>query len=118
MPDTLTPTPFPKCASTSISAMEIDFSGGVDRFFEQSPLATWIFDLETLKLLSVNAAAVHQYGWSREEYLGMSADQIMPPSAHAAFRSDVAELRSSKDRVRTSSDCPILTKAGTVRRVE
>ncbi|MDE3198378.1 MAG: PAS domain S-box protein, partial [Acidobacteriota bacterium] len=49
--------------------------------FEQNPLAVWVYDRETLRFLNVNAAAIRQYGWSREDFLsGMSAGDISADS--------------------------------------
>ncbi len=38
----------------------------------------WVYDLETLRFLAVNDAAVYHYGYSREEFLGMSIRDIRP----------------------------------------
>jgi PAS domain S-box-containing protein len=38
----------------------------------------WIYDLKTLGFLEVNAAAVNQYGYSREEFLNMTILDIRP----------------------------------------
>jgi PAS domain S-box-containing protein len=46
--------------------------------FESSSLPTWICDLETLELLSVNQAAITRYGYKREEFLAMSIRDILP----------------------------------------
>lgn len=46
--------------------------------FEGNSLPTWIFDLETLKFLAVNGAAVRHYGYSREEFLGMTIEDLRP----------------------------------------
>jgi PAS domain S-box-containing protein len=40
--------------------------------FEGNSLPTWIFDLQTLEFLAVNEAAVHHYGYSRDEYRSMT----------------------------------------------
>jgi PAS domain S-box-containing protein len=40
--------------------------------FQGNPHPMWVFDLETLKILEVNEAAVQHYGYSREEFLGMT----------------------------------------------
>jgi glycosyltransferase involved in cell wall biosynthesis len=52
----------------------------------------WVFDVQTLGFLAVNDAAVRQYGYTREEFLGMSVKDIRPaedvPALLAAF--DVA----------------------------
>jgi PAS domain S-box-containing protein len=47
--------------------------------FESNPNAMWVYELETLRFLAVNDAAVEQYGYSREEFLSMTLAQIRPP---------------------------------------
>ena len=47
--------------------------------FESNPLPLWVYDLETLAFLAVNDAAVKYYGYSREEFLGMTLKDILPP---------------------------------------
>jgi PAS domain S-box-containing protein len=47
--------------------------------FESNPLAMWVYDLETLRFLAVNGATVEQYGYSREQFLDMTIEQIRPP---------------------------------------
>jgi len=51
--------------------------------FERNPLPMWIFDLETLRFLEVNDAAVAQYGYSRDEFLAMTIRDIRPPEVQA-----------------------------------
>ena len=48
--------------------------------FEVTPLPTWVFDLTTLHFCAVNPAAVEQYGYSEEEFLGMSLLDIRTPA--------------------------------------
>jgi PAS domain S-box-containing protein len=48
------------------------------RVFESNPMPMWIYDLETLAFLAVNDAAVHHYGYSREEFLSMTIKDIHP----------------------------------------
>jgi PAS domain S-box-containing protein len=38
----------------------------------------WVYDLGTLRFLAVNDAAVSHYGFSREEFLGMTIADIRP----------------------------------------
>ena len=38
----------------------------------------WIFDRQTLAFLTVNEAAIHHYGYSREEFLSMTIKDIRP----------------------------------------
>ncbi|MGH9762072.1 MAG: CHASE3 domain-containing protein, partial [Blastocatellia bacterium] len=46
--------------------------------FEDNPLPMWVFDPETLAFLRVNRAAVHHYGYSRDEFLAMTINDIRP----------------------------------------
>ena len=48
------------------------------QLFNCSPIPQWIYDAETLKFLDVNLAAIHQYGYSREEFLHMTLDKVIP----------------------------------------
>lgn len=47
--------------------------------FEKNPQPLWIFDAETFAFLDVNEAAVASYGYSKEEFLSMTAKNIRPP---------------------------------------
>ena len=46
--------------------------------FANNPLPMWMFDLETLKFLQVNDAAIAHYGYSREEFTHMQITDIHP----------------------------------------
>jgi PAS domain S-box-containing protein len=47
--------------------------------FEANPRPTWVYDVDTLRFLAVNRAAVEAYGWSRDEFLAMTILDIRPP---------------------------------------
>lgn len=38
----------------------------------------WVYDLETLAFLDVNSAAIDHYGYSIDEYLSMTIEDIRP----------------------------------------
>ena len=46
--------------------------------FEHNPQPMWVYDLDTLKFLAVNDAAIHHYGYSREWFLSMTIKDIRP----------------------------------------
>jgi PAS domain S-box-containing protein len=46
--------------------------------FDNNPLPMWIYDIETLAFLEVNAAAALKYGYSRENFLKMTLRDIRP----------------------------------------
>ncbi|HXA08911.1 MAG TPA: PAS domain S-box protein [Chthoniobacterales bacterium] len=54
--------------------------------FDANPTPMWIYDLETLRFLEVNAAAIAQYGYSREEFLARTARDIRPGQQLAQFQ--------------------------------
>jgi PAS domain S-box-containing protein len=63
--------------------------------FELNPQPTWIYDRETLRFLAVNNAAVQKYGYSREEFLSMTIEEIRPPEDTSA-PVGLATLREGK----------------------
>jgi len=46
--------------------------------FSNNPIPMWVFEKRTLRFLQVNDAAVERYGYSREEFMRMSIEQIRP----------------------------------------
>ena len=46
--------------------------------FENNPLPAWIYDFETRQFLEVNQAAIEFYGYTREEFLSMTINNIRP----------------------------------------
>ena len=47
--------------------------------FANNPHPMWVWDLDTLRFLEVNDAAIAQYGYTREEFLEMGMTDIRPP---------------------------------------
>jgi diguanylate cyclase (GGDEF)-like protein/PAS domain S-box-containing protein len=58
--------------------------------FEENPLPMWVVDINTRELLAVNAATCRHYGYSREQMLAMTVDQMRHPDEtkqlHQEFR--------------------------------
>ncbi len=46
--------------------------------FESNPEAMWVYDIESLRFLAVNQAAVARYGWSEPKFLSMTLKDIRP----------------------------------------
>lgn len=61
--------------------------------FEKSPLAKWIYDVETLHFLEVNEAAVKMYGYSEREFRDLTLADIRPPEDVAALMADISNVR-------------------------
>jgi diguanylate cyclase (GGDEF)-like protein/PAS domain S-box-containing protein len=64
--------------------------------FEANPAPMWVFDLETLRFLAVNNAALEQYGYSREQFLAMTLLDIRPSDEEEAVRQAVAAPASGR----------------------
>ncbi len=64
------------------------------RLFQSNPHPTWVYDIETLRFLVVNDAAVARYGFSREEFLAMTINDILPEKHHAGPQEGVARHRT------------------------
>jgi PAS domain S-box-containing protein len=59
--------------------------------FESNPNPMWVYDLETLSFLAVNSTAVGHYGYSQDEFLGMTLKDIRPPEDIPALMDDLSE---------------------------
>ena len=82
-----TPIPFSNVqieAAPSASGTVSDVPG-YDVLFERAPLPMWICSAENLRFLAVNFAALKSYGWSRDEFLAMTMDRILPAKDVATF---------------------------------
>jgi PAS domain S-box-containing protein len=56
--------------------------------FDSNPHAMWVYDAETLAFLAVNDSAIRSYGFSRDEFLAMTIEDIRLPE-------EVAELHKA-----------------------
>lgn len=48
--------------------------------FASNPIPMWVFDTSTLYFLQVNDAAINLYGYTRQEFLSMTIQEIQPKS--------------------------------------
>jgi PAS domain S-box-containing protein len=53
--------------------------------FKNNPMPMWVIDLESFRFLDVNEMATYQYGYTREEFLNMTAIDIRPDSDREFF---------------------------------
>lgn len=69
--------------------------------FENNPMPMWVFDADTMDFLNVNDAAIQHYGYSRQQFLGMTLCQIWPEDEWALHSEALRELgdvyQSSRD---------------------
>jgi two-component system cell cycle sensor histidine kinase/response regulator CckA len=66
---------------------------GFRLLFMNNPQAMWVYDLETLEILEVNEAASQQYGYSREDFLGMKISELRPKDDVPRLMQNVAQNR-------------------------
>jgi two-component system, cell cycle sensor histidine kinase and response regulator CckA len=74
---------------------------GYRALFERHPGPMWVYDLETLRFLAANAAAVEKYGYTEDEFLGMTIMDIRPVEDREPLREVLssAEQHGSRRRV-------------------
>src|SRR5579864_815393 len=63
--------------------------------FQANPHPMWVFDVETLRFLAVNDAALHHYGYSLTEFLNMTVKDIRPPEELLQFKENMRSQRHS-----------------------
>ena len=59
--------------------------------FDLNPSPMWVYDRETLAFLAVNRAAVRRYGFSHDEFLGMTLRDIRPPEEVPRLEASIAQ---------------------------
>ncbi len=52
--------------------------------FERNPLPAWVYDIETLRMLAVNDAAIEAYGYARETFMTLTVTDLIPPLSRGA----------------------------------
>lgn len=65
--------------------------------FENHPDPMWIYEIESLRFLEVNHAAVAKYGYSRDEFLAMTIADIRPAEDVSALVENVRAVSSGLD---------------------
>ena len=69
--------------------------------FDSNPLPMWVFELDSLRFLAVNQAAVEHYGYSREQFLAMTVPDIRPADDADLLRDLIAsnDRQAATDRI-------------------
>jgi PAS domain S-box-containing protein len=82
-----------KRSEEKILASEARYRG----LFEANPLPSWIYSPQDLMILDANRAAMEYYGWSRDQFLGLSVNAIGMPGAKPAAEVDESLPRSPQN---------------------
>lgn len=72
------------------------------RLFESVPVPMWVFSTTTLRFIRVNQAAIDRYGFSREEWAGMTLEDIRPPEDIPAIKREIEEIRRHGEPANTT----------------
>lgn len=73
---------------------------GFDILFYANPQPMWVFDVHTLHILEVNAAAIERYGYSREEFLSRTISDLRPPEDVPFLQEMLPSVRGDKPNER------------------
>lgn len=66
--------------------------------FENNPNPMWVYDVESLAFLAVNDAAVDAYGYSHDEFFGMTIKDIRPEEDVSRLLENIAHVTTGIDR--------------------
>ena len=66
--------------------------------FDMNPWPMWLFDTETLRVVQVNDSAIRHYGYTRDEFLGMTLYDLRPPEDRAALDEIARRIFASRER--------------------
>lgn len=66
--------------------------------FESNPMPMWIIELPGFRFLDVNEAAILNYGYTREEFMAMTALDIRPPEEVELFKNSHHPISISPDQ--------------------
>jgi PAS domain S-box-containing protein len=67
--------------------------------FQWNPLPMWVVDMKSLAIVSVNETAITAYGYSRDEFLGMTLKDLQPREQMAELVRRLAEIDSMPGHV-------------------
>lgn len=69
-----------------------------DLFFAH-PQPMWVYDLETLRFLDVNEAAIQHYGYSKAEFLSMKITEVRPPEDIPRLLEGLSQIQIGLNRI-------------------
>lgn len=79
--------------------------------FHALPVPVWAYDLQTLRILDANPAALTFFGHTREEFLALHLDAVWPASESARFSEVIEHLRALPEENCVLTE-PLVTRDG------
>lgn len=79
--------------------------------FESNPEPMWIYEKDSGQIVAVNHAAVHRYGFSREEFLKLKSPELIEPQAtpESDAQQSASQFGSYRHRTKTGRPCDVET---------
>ncbi|HVS95661.1 MAG TPA: PAS domain S-box protein [Puia sp.] len=68
--------------------------------FHNNPMPMWVFDTEDFHILETNEAAIHHYGYTEEEFLGLTLSDIYLDSDRRELQHEVDAAARLRDGVK------------------
>jgi two-component system sensor histidine kinase UhpB len=68
--------------------------------FNNNPMPMWVFDAESFRFLEANAAAVHHYGYTQEEFLTRSLADMRVEGNIDSLRGEVEAIRNRRQGIK------------------
>ena len=94
------------------SHLTADETENYKQLFYSNPLPSWIYDIENMRFLEVNDAAVQHYGYSKEEFLALSLFDIRPLEDRESFKNLFEQ--SKRQTINRHRKLRHLTKGGKI----
>lgn len=63
------------------------------QLFEKSPMPVWLYNIDSLRILDVNEAAIEHYGYTKEEFLTMKISDLRKAAEIEKFASYISERK-------------------------
>jgi PAS domain S-box-containing protein len=107
-----------QAASLQAPSSEVDDAVPLEQYrlaFERNPQPMWVYDLDSLRLIAVNDAAIAHYGYSRAKFLSMTIRDLRPGDELPSLEEN---LRAGSHGFERSGGWRHRTKDGTVIDVE
>ena len=98
------PTPMDR-RDTADDIQRSKSEAGYRLLFDRHPVPMWVFDLETLRFLAVNQAAITAYGHSEAEFLARSLPDIQPATEVPVLMAFLAEPQPDLSTARRWRHC-------------
>ena len=104
-----------RAQSARVSQLSQAYASQNAVLFAYAPNPIWVVDLETLRFLAVNQAAEKLYGYTRDEFVGMTLENVRLEGENSRLR-EVFKMLQTREAIRFTTRH--VTRAGEVLEVD